>query len=680
MRCKFCGAPFIPGTSNCWACRAGLEGQGPLAGEPAGPAGESAPEAAPDEARGAGAGAVENPGPSPATAALDPCPACGASRAPELTQCWNCGTALDASQNAENGDGAQPSPGEDGYSPPWLRESWPAERPRSEHVNVALPRFESLEEIAADSPAPQRGYSALDSLGTEWDSARRSVGGSEFYVPPWVRDPGVLAPKRDAGVGVAERPASTRPAVSAPRPVPEKQGERKAARTKPERREPRIEEPPGTAAGLGAAPEADPTQRDAAQPARPPERSGKRSRFFVRAGHKAAQAAKESVPSPGPLAEPQEGPVEKAGPLRAAPKARAAEERVEPVLGPRVDADTDSEARVSPRPVEPSRERRRRIWFGAAMALLGAGIATVLFNQVPEIRSFFGATPPTEEAGSVSPPPRDPVPPVPQMQELSPLPNTPSHAATPPRTNGAPGRDAPPLAADMRLLGNAPTSERNTAPGGAASPATKPIREPDRVDPPVSEPVRKQEPAAPSVATAPARGGSVVYRESCAACHESGVGSAPSLHDVSGWTDRLAGGRDSLYASVLQRHVAMKRLGGKPRPSNEEVRQAVDYMSDRLIAASVARAEKRGYSIHHGPGRTAGDSSAGEGPRAPAATQSDWRSELRAEVAACESRPDNVQQGRCIEMARWKHCAPARWGRDPQCPMPTEPPGPGGDR
>jgi cytochrome c5 len=320
------------------------------------------------------------------------------------------------------------------------------------------------------------------------------------------------------------------------------------------------------------------------------------------------------------------------------------------------------------------------VWFGATMALLGAAIASLFFS-LPEIRDFFDVATPRPEESRVAQTQVGSVPPVAQISELSPLASTSQQPVTAPKTKDTPTREvAAPPDTGTALPADTPPAERSPAPQVAPGPEATPSPEHDRPSAPEKAKAKKHESAATGAAPAPLRSGSVVYRDSCAGCHDSGAGNAPSLQDASAWTDRLPRGRDGLYANVMHRHGAIKAWAGNPRPRSEEVRQAVDFMSDRLIAASVARAGKKGYSMHYGPGGTATSPPDVEPPRQQPASQGDWRSELRAELSACEARPDHFQRGVCIEMAHWKHCAPSRWGRDPQCPMPAEPSGTGATR
>ena len=76
--------------------------------------------------------------------------------------------------------------------------------------------------------------------------------------------------------------------------------------------------------------------------------------------------------------------------------------------------------------------------------------------------------------------------------------------------------------------------------------------------------------------------GPQVYNEACIACHGSGIGGAPVVGDVGGWTDRIAQGNDLLYEHAIVGFTGsagyMPPKGARMDLSDDEVRAAVDYM------------------------------------------------------------------------------------------------------
>lgn len=84
--------------------------------------------------------------------------------------------------------------------------------------------------------------------------------------------------------------------------------------------------------------------------------------------------------------------------------------------------------------------------------------------------------------------------------------------------------------------------------------------------------------AAQPAATAPAKSGDAVYNGACVACHAAGVAGAPKLDDKPAWESRLSQGVDGLVSSVVNGKNAMPPKGGNPSLSEQEIRNAVEYM------------------------------------------------------------------------------------------------------
>ncbi|MGI9272493.1 MAG: c-type cytochrome [Woeseiaceae bacterium] len=83
---------------------------------------------------------------------------------------------------------------------------------------------------------------------------------------------------------------------------------------------------------------------------------------------------------------------------------------------------------------------------------------------------------------------------------------------------------------------------------------------------------------------ATALSGPQVYNEACIACHGAGIGGAPILGDVDGWTARLAKGNDVLEQNALKGFTDigyMPPKGGRVDLSDEEILDAVTYMIDQ---------------------------------------------------------------------------------------------------
>ena len=81
---------------------------------------------------------------------------------------------------------------------------------------------------------------------------------------------------------------------------------------------------------------------------------------------------------------------------------------------------------------------------------------------------------------------------------------------------------------------------------------------------------------------AEARSGAEVYDMVCHVCHSTGVLNSPKLGDAAVWRERLAKGKEALYANSINGLNLMPPKGGRPDLSDDEIRLAVDYMLERL--------------------------------------------------------------------------------------------------
>jgi cytochrome c5 len=93
--------------------------------------------------------------------------------------------------------------------------------------------------------------------------------------------------------------------------------------------------------------------------------------------------------------------------------------------------------------------------------------------------------------------------------------------------------------------------------------------------------------AAPAAAAAPAatqtaaaggsNAGEALYKQTCVACHGSGVAGAPKFGDKAAWAPRIAQGLDTLVQNAIHGKNAMPPRGGSSA-SDADVRAAVQYM------------------------------------------------------------------------------------------------------
>lgn len=139
----------------------------------------------------------------------------------------------------------------------------------------------------------------------------------------------------------------------------------------------------------------------------------------------------------------------------------------------------------------------------------------------------------------------------------------------PPAPAGAPADAAAADAAPADAAAAQPA-----APAQAAAPAQP------ATPTPVAAPAKPAAPAAapaPAAAKVDANAGEALYKQSCAACHATGVAGAPKFGDKAAWAPRLALGVDGLTASAIKGKNAMPPRGASSA-SDAELRAAVAYM------------------------------------------------------------------------------------------------------
>lgn len=88
----------------------------------------------------------------------------------------------------------------------------------------------------------------------------------------------------------------------------------------------------------------------------------------------------------------------------------------------------------------------------------------------------------------------------------------------------------------------------------------------------------QEEVALTEAATEGTLSGEEVYSTYCTACHAAGVAGAPKYGDAEAWEPRLAKGMETLYESTYNGLNIMPPRGTCSQCSDEELRNAVDYM------------------------------------------------------------------------------------------------------
>ncbi len=75
--------------------------------------------------------------------------------------------------------------------------------------------------------------------------------------------------------------------------------------------------------------------------------------------------------------------------------------------------------------------------------------------------------------------------------------------------------------------------------------------------------------------------GRQVYKTYCAFCHKTGLNGAPKMGDQSLWKKRIEQGKETVYSNALNGKGNMPPKGGISSLSEDELKEAVDYMVSR---------------------------------------------------------------------------------------------------
>lgn len=78
--------------------------------------------------------------------------------------------------------------------------------------------------------------------------------------------------------------------------------------------------------------------------------------------------------------------------------------------------------------------------------------------------------------------------------------------------------------------------------------------------------------------------GQKLYGSICAGCHDSGLAGAPILGDKAAWSKITAQGMDTVYEHAIKGLNGMPPKGGAMDSSDEQIKEAVDYMIQKVEA------------------------------------------------------------------------------------------------
>ena len=87
--------------------------------------------------------------------------------------------------------------------------------------------------------------------------------------------------------------------------------------------------------------------------------------------------------------------------------------------------------------------------------------------------------------------------------------------------------------------------------------------------------------AEPAASAGGAKSGEEVYNAGCLACHTTGAAGAPKLGDKAAWESRSGQGLEALIANAIKGKGAMPPKGGNPSWSDEEIKNAVEFILEK---------------------------------------------------------------------------------------------------
>ncbi len=81
------------------------------------------------------------------------------------------------------------------------------------------------------------------------------------------------------------------------------------------------------------------------------------------------------------------------------------------------------------------------------------------------------------------------------------------------------------------------------------------------------------------------RSGEQIYRQTCAACHDTGAGGAPRIGDRKAWAPRIKEGKRMMVRMSIKGIRGMPPRGGNPALSDEDMERAVVYLLNQSGAS-----------------------------------------------------------------------------------------------
>lgn len=137
--------------------------------------------------------------------------------------------------------------------------------------------------------------------------------------------------------------------------------------------------------------------------------------------------------------------------------------------------------------------------------------------------------------------------------------------------------------------------------------------------------------------------GDVVYKSTCAACHDSGAAGAPKLGDAGQWAARIGRGQEKLVANAIKGIGAMPAKGGNPDLDDIEVERAVVYLANQsggklkepAVKAAAAPAQDAGAQVASATAPVSSSPSQQVKAAAPDAGKADGKKVYDTSCVAC---------------------------------------------
>ena len=141
-----------------------------------------------------------------------------------------------------------------------------------------------------------------------------------------------------------------------------------------------------------------------------------------------------------------------------------------------------------------------------------------------------------------------------------------------------------------------------------------------------------------SVAKA-ARSGEAVFNAVCTSCHSAGVLGAPKIDDKAAWEPRTSQGLDGLMKNAINGIRSMPARGGDPTLTDEEVQNAIIYMTGKAgidLSSQAKAAAPAGDAKQAAP---AAEAKPAEAAPAQAAAPAEAKPTEAAPAPAAETAP-----------------------------------------